>query len=125
MGHQTRIKRPRQLYLKERMRQNERFNEPPQFLFTRQKNSFSEEIINHLGHLNMDGKIDDKCYCIVYRNITCESTPEYDHSNKMYNIQNYFSFAKPDMVSIRSRDFHLYILTNYRKCANLLKRSRC
>ena len=43
-----------------KMRQNERYNEPPQFTFTRQKNNFSEEIINHLGHLNMDGKIDDK-----------------------------------------------------------------
>ena len=58
--HQTRIKRPRQLYHTEKMRQNERYNEPPQFTFTRQKNNFSEEIINHLGHLNMDGKIDDK-----------------------------------------------------------------
>jgi len=45
---------------RKKMRQNERYNEPPQFTFTRQKNNFSEEIINHLGHLNMDGKIDDK-----------------------------------------------------------------
>ena len=42
------------------MRQNERYSEPPQFTFTRAKSSISEEIISHLGTLNMDGKIDDK-----------------------------------------------------------------